>query len=48
MNISDFAQAASALAGIAMILAGSRWLKQYLRSLSACCSLPFDEQFPTV
>ena len=43
MNISEFAQAASALAAIAMILVGSRRLKQYLRGLFTCCSLPFGE-----
>lgn len=43
MNIIEFAQAASALAAIAMILVVSRRLKQYLRSLIACCPLPFGE-----
>lgn len=43
MNIIEIAQAASALAGIAMILAGSRRLKQYLRSLSARCPLSYGE-----
>ena len=42
MNFTEFARAASALAGIAMILVGSRWLKQYLRALFTCCSLPFS------
>ena len=43
MNIIEFAQASSALAAIAMILVGSRRLKQYLRSLITCCSLSFGE-----
>ena len=43
MNITEFAQAASALAGIAMILIGSRWLKQHLRSRFTCCGLSFGE-----
>jgi hypothetical protein len=43
MNITEFAQAASALAAIAMILIGSRWLKQHLRNLFTCCSISFGE-----
>jgi len=43
MNIMEFAQASSALAGIALILIGSRRLKQHLRSLFTCCSLPFGD-----
>lgn len=33
MNILEFAQTTSAIAGIAMIVIGSRWLKQYLRTV---------------
>lgn len=33
MNILEFAHTSSAIAGIAMILIGSRWLKLYLRTL---------------
>ena len=33
MNILEFAHTTSAIAGITMILIGSRWLKLYLRSL---------------
>lgn len=32
MNYMDFVQTTSAVAGIAMILMGSRWLKQYLKA----------------
>lgn len=32
MNILEFAQTSSAIAGIAMILIGSRRLKEYLRT----------------
>ena len=32
MNFLEFAQTTSAISGIAMILIGSRWLKQYLRT----------------
>lgn len=33
MNILEFAQTTSAIAGIAMIVIGSRWLKLYLRTV---------------
>ncbi len=33
MNILEFAHTTSAIAGVAMVLIGSRWLKQYLRTL---------------
>lgn len=33
MNYLDFVQTTSAMAGIAMVVIGSRWLKQYLRTL---------------
>ena len=33
MNTLEFAHTSSAIAGIAMILIGSRWLKLYLRTL---------------
>lgn len=33
MNILEFAHTTSAIAGIAMILIGSRWLKLYLRTM---------------
>lgn len=33
MNYLNFVQTTSALAGIAMIFLGSRWLKYYLRTL---------------
>lgn len=32
MNFIEFAQAMSAVAGITMIMMGSSWLKQYLKS----------------
>jgi len=35
MNIFEFAQAMSALAGITMIMIGSSWLKQILKA--NCC-----------
>lgn len=33
MNILEFAHTTSAIAGVAMLFIGSRWLKQYLRTL---------------
>ena len=37
MNVLEFAQTTSAIAGIAMILIGSRRLKQHLRTVFRCC-----------
>lgn len=33
MNFLEFAQTTSAIAGIAMIVMGARWLKLYLRNM---------------
>lgn len=33
MNFLDFVQTTSAIAGIAMIVMGQRWLKHYLRTM---------------